>query len=60
METERGFDLAVHIVTMLNQVIYRAMESVMPVTVSCEFLFFDPLKLMLYRNNKGDVTRLYH
>ena len=60
METERGFDLAVHIVTMLNQVIYRAMESVMPVTVSSEFLFFVPLKLILYRNNKGDVTRLYH
>ena len=46
METERGFDLAVHIVTMLNQVIYRAMESVTPETVSCELSFF--------------VTRLYH
>ena len=34
MVTQRGFDLALHIVTVLNQVIYGATESVTLATVS--------------------------
>ena len=40
METEQGFDLAFHIVTTLNQVIYRALDLVMLEIVSPFLLFF--------------------